>query len=80
VHDADVRLLPDEHRRRFWLHLLRNMIVKSVIRVGAGYFERTNRFFLIGTGGTGADLKTFTRQRLAAALNGLRNDSEIETL
>ncbi|MBI5685861.1 MAG: phosphotransferase [Verrucomicrobia bacterium] len=75
-----VRPLPPDHRRRFWLHLLRNMIVKSVIRVGAGYFERTDRFFLIGAGGTGADLKAFTRQRLAAALNGLRNDSEIETL
>ena len=40
------------HRRRFWLHLLRNMIVKSVIRVGAGYFDRTDEFFLIGAGGT----------------------------
>ena len=39
---ASVRL-PDEHRRRFWLHLLRNMIVKSVIRVGAGYFDRRRR-------------------------------------
>ncbi|MEI6232854.1 MAG: aminoglycoside phosphotransferase family protein [Planctomycetota bacterium] len=77
---ASVRPLPSDYRRRFWLHLLRNMIVKSVIRVGAGYFERTDRFFLIGSGGTGSDLKTFTRQRLAAALNGLRNDVEIETL
>ncbi|MCX6907638.1 MAG: phosphotransferase [Verrucomicrobia bacterium] len=77
---ATVRPLPPDHRRRFWLHLLRNMMVKSVIRVGAGYFERTDRFFLIGAGGTGGDLKAFTRQRLAAALNGLRNDSEIETL
>lgn len=75
-----VRPLPPNHRRRFWLHLLRNMIVKAVIRVGAGYFERTDRFFLIGAGSTGADLKAFTRQRLATALNGLRNDSEIETL
>jgi BASS family bile acid:Na+ symporter len=75
-----IRPLPTEHRRRFWLHLLRNMIVKSVIRVGAGYFERTDRFFLIGAGGTGAELKAFTRQRLAAALNGLRNDAGIETL
>ena len=77
---AGVRPLPADYRRRFWLHLLRNMIVKSVIRVGAGYFERTDRFFLIGTSGTGADLKVFTRQRLAAALNGLREDREIETL
>lgn len=77
---AAVRPLPPDHRRRFWLHLLRNMIVKSVIRVGAGYFDRTDRFFLIGAGGTGADLKADTRQRLAAALSGLHKDSEIETL
>lgn len=75
-----VRSLPSEHRRWFWLHLLRNRIVKSVIRVGVGYFERTERFFLIGAGGTGADPKTFTRQRPSAALNGLCHDSEIETL
>lgn len=77
---AGVRPLPSDYRRRFWLHLLRNMIVKSVIRVGAGYFERTDRFFLIGSGGTGADLKTFTRQRLATAIKGVRNDLEIETI
>ena len=75
-----VRPLPTEYRRRFWLHLLRNMIVKSVIRVGAGYFDRSDRFFLIGAGGTGADLKAFTHQRLAAAVRGLREESEISTL
>lgn len=77
---ASVRPLPRDYRRRFWLHLLRNMIVKSVIRVGAGYFDRTDKFFLIGAGGTGADLKTFTLRRLSAALDGLRNDSEIGKL
>lgn len=77
---AAVRLLPADHRRRFWLHLLRNMIVKAVIRVGAGYFERNDGFFLIGAGSTGSDLKTFTHARLAAALGGLREDHAIETL
>ena len=77
---AAVRPLPAEYRRRFWLHLLRNMIVKAVIRVGAGYFERTDRFFLIGAGGTGADLRAFTLARLAAALGGLREDQPLETL
>lgn len=77
---ASVRALPHEHRRRFWLHLLRNMIVKAVIRVGAGYFERTDGFYLIGAGSTGADLKTFTHARLAAALCGLREDLPIESL
>jgi len=77
---AAVRPLPAEYRRRFWLHLLRNMIVKAVIRVGAGYFERDDGFFLIGAGGSGADLKTFTRARLATALRGLREDKDIHDL
>ena len=77
---TSVRALPDEHRRRFWLHLLRNMLVKAVIRAGAGYFDRTDQFFLIGAGATGTDLKTFTRQRLATALKGLHDDRELETL
>lgn len=75
-----IRPLPSDSRRRFWLHLLRNMIVKAYIRVGAGYFERTDHFFLIGAGSSGADLKTFTHQRLAAALCGLREDRPIESL
>jgi len=75
-----VRALPDEYRRRFWLHLLRNMLVKAVIRIGAGYFDRNDGFFLIGAGASGADLKTFTRQRLAAALKGLQEDRELESL
>lgn len=75
-----VRPLPAEYRRRFWLHLLRNMVVKSVIRVGAGYFDRDDGFFLIGIGCSGTDLRQFTRKRLAVALQGLRNDSEIAIL
>lgn len=67
-----VRELPEEHVRRFWLHLLRNMIVKAVIRVGAGYFDRDAGFFLIGSGSSGADLRRFTLERLALALRGLR--------
>lgn len=75
-----VRPLPADHRRRFWLHLLRNMIVKSVIRVGAGYFERDGGFFLIAGGGTGADLRRFTLARLDLALDGLRTDAELSSL
>ena len=75
-----IRSLPTAYRRRFWLHLLRNMIVKAVIRVGAGYFERNDGFFLIGAGHSGADLKQFTRDRLTIALRGLRSDSEITIL
>lgn len=69
---TSVRPLPAEHVRRFWLHLLRNMIFKSVIRVGAGYFDRDSNFFLIGGGGTGGSLREQTLARLAAALHGLR--------
>lgn len=77
---ARLKPLPSEHRRRFWLHLLRNMLVKAVIRVGAGYFDRTDGFFLIGSGSTGADLRTSTQTRIAKALQGLREDAHIESL
>lgn len=68
---ASVRPLPEDHAMRFWLHLLRNMIFKAVIRVGAGYFDHDSRFFMIGAGG-GASLKAQTLSRLDAALAGLR--------
>jgi fructosamine-3-kinase len=77
---ASIRPLPAEHRRRFWLHLLRNMIVKAVIRVGAGYFDRGDGFFLIGTGGSGADLKRNTHARIALALRGLASNSDLSIL
>lgn len=77
---ASVRSLPAEHQRRFWLHLLRNMIVKAVIRVGSGYFERNDQFFLIGAGLSGADFERITRNRLATALRGLRDNSGIDIL
>ncbi|WP_009963461.1 aminoglycoside phosphotransferase family protein [Verrucomicrobium spinosum] len=75
-----LRPLPTEHRRRFWLHLLRNMIVKAVIRVGAGYFEKSDGFFLIGSGSSGQNLQTFTTQRIASALQGLRGDLPVASL
>jgi fructosamine-3-kinase len=77
---ATVRPLPADYRRRFWLHLLRNMIWKAVIRVGAGYFERTSGFFLVGAGASGADLRAFTLARIATALRGLRTDAAPDTL
>ncbi|MCX6858459.1 MAG: phosphotransferase, partial [Verrucomicrobia bacterium] len=75
-----IRPLPPEHLRRFWLHLLRNMIVKAVIRVGAGYFDRSDGFFLIPRGTSGGTLREFTHARMNAALTGLRSGSGIETL
>ncbi len=75
-----VRALPEHHLRRFWLHLLRNMIVKAVIRVGAGYFDRDDGFFLIGSGSSGASLREMTHSRLALALRGLREGSGLDIL
>jgi fructosamine-3-kinase len=66
------RVLPADALRRFWLHLLRNMIVKAVIRVGAGYFDRDDGFFLIGSGSSGSNLRETTLHKLAQALDGLR--------
>jgi fructosamine-3-kinase len=73
---ASVRPLPTGYRRRFWLHLLRNMLFKAVIRVGAGYFERDAGFFLIGAGTSGAGLKRFTLERIALALRGLEDNAD----
>jgi hypothetical protein len=75
-----VRALPEHHLRRFWLHLLRNMIVKAVIRVGAGYFDRDDGFFLIGSGSSGVGLREMTLSRLALALRGLREGSGLDIL
>jgi fructosamine-3-kinase len=75
-----IRPLPADHLRRFWLHLLRNMVVKAVIRVGAGYFDRDDGFFLISPGTSGQSLREFTHSRLDLALQGLRNSSNIDIL
>lgn len=77
---TSTRPLPPEYRRRFWMHLVRNMIVKSVIRVGAGYFERDSSFFLIGNTSSGETFKTFTRTRLLRALEGLESDADLSLL
>lgn len=77
---ASVRPLPEDFQRRFWLHLLRNMIFKAVIRVGAGYFKRNDSFFLIGTGQSGGNLREATLARLEAAWQGLRTAADPSTL
>lgn len=75
-----VRELPVHFESRFWLHLLRNMIVKAVIRVGAGYFDRKDDFFLIGTGTDGKSLETTTRERIQLAYSGLTGNTKITDL
>jgi aminoglycoside phosphotransferase (APT) family kinase protein len=74
-----VRPLPADYRGRFWAHLLRNMIFKAVIRVGAGYFDRKSDFFLLGAAGGGA-LRSQTIARLDAAYEGLTLNLDPRTL
>jgi fructosamine-3-kinase len=76
----EIRDLPDNFLPRFWLHLLRNMIVKSVIRVGAGYFDLKDDFFLIGSGKSGESLKQFTKDRINLAYQGLYKQINISEL
>jgi hypothetical protein len=49
------------------------MIVKAVIRVGAGYFDRDDGFFLIGSGSSGASLREITLSKIGIALRELRS-------
>ena len=76
---TSVKPLPLNFIHRFWLHLLRNMIVKAVIRVGAGYFHRSDAFFLIQQGSSGETLRAFTLDRIRRALDGLQNNLPIST-
>jgi aminoglycoside phosphotransferase (APT) family kinase protein len=75
-----LRTLPEHHQRRFWLHLLRNMIVKAVIRVGAGYFDRDDGFFLISSGSSGINLRDRTLSQITLALRGLREGCGLDIL
>lgn len=74
------RELPEEWRRRFWLHLLRNMIVKAVIRLGSGFFDCDDGHFLIAGGSSGREFREFTQQRLFKALQCLRENADIGVL
>ena len=75
-----IRELPESFLSRFWLHLLRNMIAKAVIRVGAGYFDRPDDFFLIGAGSSGQSLKSFAKARIQTAMLGLKGHKTIADL
>ena len=75
-----VRPLPEQALPRLWLHLLRNMIVKAVIRLGAGYFERDDGFFLMGRGVSGRALRVMTQERLSLALRALREGGGLDML
>lgn len=77
------RELPQNWLPRFWLHLLRNMLWKSVIRVGSGYFDISDSkgFFLTtGSGQSGSTLRDFTLARIETALRGLKHSNPITSL
>ena len=60
---------------------LRNMIFKSVIRVGAGYFNKSKDFFLIGTSNSmSKGLADFTMQKINDAYQGLVGNKQINDL
>jgi len=69
---ASVRPLPENFAPRFWLHLLRNMIVKAVIRCDAGYFSQTaGGAFLMAPDQDGAAFQAATRDKLFLASHSL---------
>ena len=72
-----VKPLPEEYERRFWLHLLRNIIFKAVIRVGAGYFEKGNGFFLVNSSEGNNTLRQQTLYRITSACEGLSGGKDI---
>jgi aminoglycoside phosphotransferase (APT) family kinase protein len=78
---AETSSLPPNFLGRFWLHLLRNMLVKSVIRCEAGYFALgAQGAFLMSAGQDGTAFKDFTRNRLFCAYRGLVENLPLATL
>lgn len=74
----ETRPLPPHFEQRFWLHLLRNIIFKSVIRVKGNYFEKSDKFFLNNP--KHKDLKQFTLDRIKSACEGLNGTKSIGEL
>ena len=76
-----IKPLPESFMPRFWLHLMRNMLFKSVIRVGAGYFRKNDSFFLVNSeSGGGQSLRDFTLNRIMLAYEGITGNRDIEEL
>jgi len=73
---TSVRELPENFELRFWLHLMRNIIMKSVIRVGANYFDRDKDFFLCDS----ENLMETTLDRIDKTYRGLNGKLEIKDL
>lgn len=73
-----VKSLPENFEQRFWLHLLRNIIFKSVIRVKGSYFDMSDKFFL--NNAKNSSLEKFTLDRIDSACKGLMGNLTIEML
>jgi len=74
----EINPLPNNFIPRFWLHLLRNMLFKAVIRVRGNYFEMPGDFFM-NNGGSN-HLRQFTLERIQSACAGLTNHHAILSL
>jgi len=75
---SSVKPLPGMYEKKFWLHLLRNIVFKAVIRVKGDYFNKSGNFFMNGT--REKDLKTFTLERIQCACQGLMGNKKITDL
>lgn len=73
-----VRELPGHYEEKLWLHLLRNIIFKAVIRVRGNYFNKPDSFFM--NNATTVDLRTFTMERILVACEGLKGNKKIQHL
>lgn len=65
--------MSQEFQIRIWLHTLRNMLWKAMIRDYMGYFKKGNDFFLSGNTGD-ISLKEYTFLKIERAMNILRNN------
>lgn len=70
-----VRPLPMHFTSSFYLHLLRNMIVKAVIRIAGNYFNKTADFFLIDQA-SGDSLEDVTKEKIFLACKMLKSKSK----
>jgi fructosamine-3-kinase len=73
-----VKPLPEYYEEKLWLHLLRNIIFKAVIRVRGNYFNKPGSFFMNNT--NSGDLRTFTLKRIQIACEGLKGNKKIQDL
>jgi aminoglycoside phosphotransferase (APT) family kinase protein len=75
---SEIRALPSDFIPRFWLHLLRNMLFKAVIRVRGNYFDMPGDFFM--NNGKNNHLRQFTLARIQRACEGLAHNHPISNL